>query len=147
MAGGSGCRSESWLAVKLGLTLKLGWELKWELEWELESELELKPQPERELEWELELRPLKLDKYGGHPQNPDLGPKWQYVLVNPPLKPPSGDVFGATFQKRKMCHSHGATQLYNPNFHSGFLIKNAFARNLRPAIHVGTPHFHRFPSY
>ena len=74
MAGGSGCKSQSWLAVKLGLKLKLGWEL----EWELESELELKLQPERELEWELELRPLKLDKYGGHPQNPDLGPKMQY---------------------------------------------------------------------
>ena len=65
MAGGSGCRSKSWLAVKLGL--------------KLESELELKLQPERELEWELELRPLKFDKYGGHPQNPDLGPKWQYL--------------------------------------------------------------------
>ena len=77
MAGGSGCRSESWLAVRLGLKLKLGWEL----EWELESELELKLQPERELEWELELRPLKLDKYGGHPQNPDLGPKWQYLAI------------------------------------------------------------------
>ena len=75
MAGGSGCRSESWLAVRLGLKLKRGWEL----EWELESELELKLQPERELEWELELRPLKLDKYGGHPQNPDLVPKWQYL--------------------------------------------------------------------
>ena len=80
MAGDSGCRSESWPAVRLGLKLKRGWEL----EWELESELELKLQPERELEWELELRPLKLDKYGGHPQNPDLGPKWQYVIVPPP---------------------------------------------------------------
>ena len=75
MAGGSGCRSESWLAVRLGLKLKLGWEL----EWELESELELKLQPERELEWELELRPLKLDKYGVPPQNLDLGPKLQYL--------------------------------------------------------------------
>ena len=137
MAGGSGCRSESWLAVRLGLKLKLGWEL----EWELESELELKLQPERELEWELELRPLKLDKYGGHPQNPDLGPKWQYIIVNPPLKPPSGDVFGATFQKRKMLYFPGTTQLYNTNFHSGFLIKNAFARNLRPRIRVAPPHF------
>ena len=69
MPGGSGCRSESWLAVRLRLKLKL--------EWELESELELKLQPERELE--LELRPLKLDKYGGHPKNPDLGPKLHYL--------------------------------------------------------------------
>ena len=125
MAGGSGCRSESWLAVRLGLKLKLGWEL----EWELESELELKLQPERELEWELELRPLKLDKYGGHPHNPDLRPKWQYVIVPPPpLKPPSGDVFGATFQKRKSVHSPGTTQLYNNRFHSGFLIKKCICK-------------------
>ena len=33
----------------------------------------------------------------------------------------------------------GTTQLYNTSFHSGFLIKNAFARNLRVAIRVGPP--------
>ena len=60
-----GCR------CRLGLKRKL----EWELEWELESELELKLRPERELEWELELRPLKLDKYGGHPKKSRLGAK------------------------------------------------------------------------
>ena len=111
MAGGSGCRSESWLAVKLGLKLKLGWEL----EWELESELELKLQPERELEWELELRPLKLDKYGGHPQNPDLGPKWQYVIVTPPLNHPLGTFLELHFKTEK-CAFPRDDQLYNTRF-------------------------------
>ena len=110
MAGGSGCRSESWLAVGLGLKLKLGWEL----EWELESELELKLQPERELEWQLELRPLKLDKYGGHPQNPDLGPKWQYVIVNPPLNYPLGTFLGLHFKNGKWAIPPGRPAIQFP---------------------------------
>ena len=106
MAGGSGCRSESWLAVRLGLKLKLGWELEWDLEWELE----LKLQPEREMEWQLGLRRLKLDKYGGHRQNTDLGPEWQHLAIYTQKNFPGG-ISGATFQKRKMFESPGTTQL------------------------------------
>ena len=143
MAGGSGCRSESWLAVRLGLKLKLGWEL----EWELESELELKLQPERELEWELELRPLKLDKYGGHPQNPDLGPKWQYVIVNPPLNHPLGTFLGLHFKNGKCCISPGRPSYTIPTFIRGFLSKVHLQGTLDPQSAWDPPHFHRFPSY
>ena len=75
MAGCGGCRSKSWLAVRPGLKLKLGWEL----EWELESELELKLQPELELEWELEPRPLKLGRCDRTSQNPDFSPKCHHL--------------------------------------------------------------------
>ena len=135
MAGGSGCRSESWLAVRLGLKLKLGWEL----EWELQSELELKLQPERE--WELELRPLKLDKYGGHPQNPDLGPKWQYVIVNPPLNHPLGTFLELHFKNGKCCISPGRPSYTIPTFIRGFSSKVHLQGTLDPESASPPPHF------
>ena len=137
MAGGSGCKSESWLAVTLGLKLKLDWEL----EWELESELELKLQPERKLEWELELRPLKLDKYGGHPQNPDLRPKWQYVIVTPPLNHPLGTFLGLHFKNGNCCISPGRPSYTIPAFIRRFLSKMHLQGTLGSESAWGPPHF------
>ena len=123
MAGGSGCRSESWLAVTLGLKLKRGWEL----EWKLESELELKLQPERELEWELELMPLKLDKYGGHPQNPDLGPKWQYLAIYK-VKTTLWGRFWGYISKTENVPFPRTTQLYNSRFSFGVSHKKCICK-------------------
>ena len=90
--------------------------------------------------------PTDLEKYGLTPQNLDFGPKWRFRLQTPPYLNGFGGVLGHVSKPENVLFAPGS-QLYNQRSRWGILTKICISRNPRPRIRVGTPHFHRFPSY